>query len=236
MERTEEESWNNRYLRALDRTEGRINAVWEEFCQRVPGYGLLCGPQQLFAFYYVDWLQDRLGSPVEPGTILDNVLSRVKTHMGCEYLPSPPDHSFWEAHNQHLETRDGLLMTPLHVAASRGCLPCIKALLEKGVQSHLLDIFGRTALVIASAAGYDKVVAYLAKLDQPRRKLDPLEQDPVVAAAANGQYATILVLKELGYSPEDRAGWETSKSDCSRERPSRRGRVHRRAGSLFASS
>jgi hypothetical protein len=151
------------------------------------------------SIYHADWLLDRPSTTTQQDDVLDNVFARTRLHLCCEHLHSLAEDSFWEAQQDLIEDKDDIGMTPLHVAASKGCLKTIKSLLDRDARPDRLDIFGRTPLVVAAGAGHDEVVCHLSQLDQPDRECNPLEQHPIIAAAASGKISTLRHLYSVGY-------------------------------------
>ena len=60
-----------------------------------------------------------------------------------------------------LERRDGEGRTPLHLAAGKGYVECVRKLIERGAEKNAQSNDGKTALHRAAAAGDHEMVALL---------------------------------------------------------------------------
>lgn len=103
-------------------------------------------------------------------------------------------------------THQGVLLS----ASANGCLPLVKAMVERGADVDGCDEDMSSPLELAARRGHEDVVSYLllhgAKQVRPPRIWD----DAVTAAAANGHLGTLTILLQHGADINSRLGHHTT--------------------------
>lgn len=95
-------------------------------------------------------------------------------------------------------TRDPEGFTPLHAAAERGHVHCIKVLVKCGAAINAKDLNGRRPIHIAAAKGHDKTVKALIRRHAHINKKDTAGRTPLHLAAQYGSQDACKALLEAG--------------------------------------
>lgn len=100
-----------------------------------------------------------------PGLVMPessvDLLVRTPLHLACEDPVFDSFECFDNCQDSFLEARDEFHWTACHVAASSGHLHALRYLHSRGADLQMLDIWGRSVLMLASAHGHTKVVEFL---------------------------------------------------------------------------
>lgn len=155
-------------------------------------HGLTATLAELFDTYYRRPAGLAPGVPVPEGATLDPTLADAlgSTPLHDAILTGQTDAAVFlimaramaepGLPRPSLRARDGAGNTPLHIAAQRGLLPVVKALVAAGASLGPLNNDRRTPLDAARANGRDDVVRFLAYFVQQQRAA------ATAAAAASG--------------------------------------------------
>lgn len=94
--------------------------------------------------------------------------------------------------------RDPEGFTPLHAAAERGHVHCLKILLKNGASINAKDLSGRRPIHIAAAKGHDKTVKALLRRHAHINKKDMSGKTPLHLAAQQGCHDVCKALLDAG--------------------------------------
>lgn len=86
---------------------------------------------------------------------------RTPLHLACEDAAFDSFECFDNCQDSFLEVRDQFHWTAIHVAASSGHLHALRYLCSRGANLAVLDIWGRSPLMLASAHGHTEAVEFL---------------------------------------------------------------------------
>lgn len=78
--------------------------------------------------------------------------------------------------------------------ARAGDLPKVRSLLERGANTEVTEIGGRTALHVAARAGYPEVVTALVAAGAEVQTTDNCGRTPVLEGAIGGHVSTVTLL------------------------------------------
>ncbi|KAL8717341.1 MAG: hypothetical protein Q9225_005401 [Loekoesia sp. 1 TL-2023] len=104
---------------------------------------------------------------------------------------------------------DSIHQDILHVASANGCLPLVKAMVERGadVNGYADEICNQRPLELAARGGHEDVVSYLlASGAKQAERAAPLWDDAITAAAAKGHIGTLKILLQHGADINSRFG------------------------------
>ncbi|GAB4821600.1 hypothetical protein N2152v2_008646 [Parachlorella kessleri] len=180
---------------------------------REPSAALGGSPLQRWPIAASPWPQQQQQqggtSPSRGGSLLPTApSSRQATQQGVEAAPDPSAqlraaaaagdasavHALLRAGRADRNSKDPEGLTPLHLAASKGHLSTLVALLEAGAQPDLGDAQGRTALHWAAFEGRADCVRALLDAGSSAAAVDAHGSTPLHFAASSGQAAAVEAL------------------------------------------
>ena len=144
------------------------------------------------------WLVGHHHAPGDGFESATDFFKRTPLHLACEDAHSDSFDHFDSCSPSFFEARDKFMMTAVHVAALSGNGAAIVKLQSLKADLTLLDIWGRSPLMLASAKGHAHVVELLLKYHCEIDAIGVNQSRALVCAIRAGMEKTVYLLLKRG--------------------------------------